>query len=221
MSNSISIANERSKVQTLGETFTSDKTGYTMIVDTGYAGEKEEHLEYLLNFRVYKEMELEKDESSIGFHYTNTQNMRRRPIYGKNGWSYQPTMCNTIKVDCKTGEGCPQCHNREELVYHPLVFKTKLCEQMLDSHGCCTKQGRHCAKAHNQYDKRVPNNNRLPDEISRESDLQSLTTDVVQMICENKRYFFEDKMNNIQHVINNGIQNANTRNKIMGKFDNI
>jgi len=58
-----------------------------MIVDTGYAGEKEEHLEYLLNFRVYKEMELEKDESSIGFHYTNTQNMRRRPIYGKNGWS--------------------------------------------------------------------------------------------------------------------------------------
>lgn len=68
---------------------------------------------------------------------------------------------------------------------------------MVDANGCCTKYGRHCAKAHNQADKRVANNNRQPDEISRETDLQILTTDVVQMICENKNYFFEEKMNNI------------------------
>lgn len=52
LSNSNSIANEHSKVYSLGDSFTSEMTGFKMTIDMGYVNEKEEHLEYLLNFRV-------------------------------------------------------------------------------------------------------------------------------------------------------------------------
>lgn len=128
---------------------------------------------------------MDADESSIGFHYSNNQNRRRRPTYGVNGWNYKPTMCNSIKVECKAGEDCQYCHNREELVYHPLVFKTKLCEYMVDDKNFCTKYGRHCAKAHSNEDKRIASNNK-PAETNSGDDLQMLTNEVLKMISENK-----------------------------------
>jgi len=52
MNLSNSIATDKSSIYITGNTFMSDMTGFKMVVDQGYSGEKAEHLEYLLNFRV-------------------------------------------------------------------------------------------------------------------------------------------------------------------------
>lgn len=42
------------------------------------------------------------------------------------------------------------------MIYHPLVFKTKICESELDEKRHCKKFGQHCAKAHSDNDLRNP-----------------------------------------------------------------
>jgi len=57
---------------------------------------------------------------------------------------------------------------------------------MVDDKNQCTKYGRHCAKAHHTYDKRLPNNNKVISESNGSDDLQTLTHEVMKMINENK-----------------------------------
>jgi hypothetical protein len=58
--------------------------------------------------------------------------------------------------DCPNPMSCQWCLGKDELIYHPLIFKTKMCDGCLDDKGYCSKYGRHCAKAHSEDDLRKP-----------------------------------------------------------------
>ncbi|OII78247.1 zinc CCCH type domain-containing protein [Cryptosporidium andersoni] len=71
---------------------------------------------------------------------------RRCPFYLSNANTirYIPVLCPdiTIKDDessisrCTRGGGCPFAHSYEEINYHPLMYKTRICEQF--QRGDCT-----------------------------------------------------------------------------------
>jgi hypothetical protein len=61
---------------------------------------------------------------------------------------------NDPKATCPAGDKCEYSHCTEEVVYHPLVFKTKLCDHSGDRFSVCKGQGVHCAKAHGEADRR-------------------------------------------------------------------
>jgi len=67
-----------------------------------------------------------------------------------NLFNYIPQECPEYKKQkkCAMGNACYLAHGWLEIIYHPLVFKTKLCESRLKK-GVCSKYGIHCAKAHN------------------------------------------------------------------------
>jgi len=54
---------------------------------------------------------------------------------------------------CSMGTSCYLAHVWLEIIYHPLLFKTKLCESNLKK-GVCRKYGIYCAKAHNENEVR-------------------------------------------------------------------
>jgi len=47
------------------------------------------------------------------------------------------------------GDGCPRSHGYLEMIYHPLLYKTKMCESF-QRNGVCHKKGVYCAKAHKE-----------------------------------------------------------------------
>jgi len=51
------------------------------------------------------------------------------------------------------GTSCYRAHSWLEIIFHPLLFKTKLCESNLKK-GVCRKYGIYCAKAHNESEVR-------------------------------------------------------------------
>jgi len=51
------------------------------------------------------------------------------------------------------GTSCYLAHGWLEIIYHPLLFKTKLCESNLKK-GICRKYGIYCAKAHTENEVR-------------------------------------------------------------------
>jgi len=51
------------------------------------------------------------------------------------------------------GNECYLAHGWLEIIYHPLLFKTKLCKSRLRN-GVCRKYGFYCAKAHNENEVR-------------------------------------------------------------------
>jgi len=50
---------------------------------------------------------------------------------------------------CSMGKNCPLSHGWLEIIYHPLLYKTKLCKSERQN-GVCTKYGVYCAKAHSR-----------------------------------------------------------------------
>jgi len=50
---------------------------------------------------------------------------------------------------CSMGKTCPLSHGWLEIIYHPLLYKTKLCKSEREN-GVCTKYGVYCAKAHSR-----------------------------------------------------------------------
>ena len=78
------------------------------------------------------------------------QSVRRKPERLKSGaWSYLPVACLQRCSD-------PQCafaHTDEEVLYHPLRYKTQACDYALDGNDCCTKYGYHCPFFHAEQDK--------------------------------------------------------------------
>jgi len=84
--------------------------------------------------------------------------MRRVPkiIPSKgNLFNYIPKACPEYKKTkkCSKGDACYLAHGWLEIIYHPLLFKTKLCESSLKE-GVCSEYGIFCAKAHNQKEVR-------------------------------------------------------------------
>jgi hypothetical protein len=82
--------------------------------------------------------------------YHNGKDRRRPPgIY-----KYRSTPCPGAKngddwadpEGCETGEGCQYCHTRTEQQFHPEIYKSTKCNDMLQ-HGYCPR-GPFCAFAH-------------------------------------------------------------------------
>jgi len=51
-------------------------------------------------------------------------------------------------MKCRMGESCPRAHGWLEVIFHPLLYKTKMCKSNLEN-GACRQYGIYCAKAHN------------------------------------------------------------------------
>jgi len=75
---------------------------------------------------------------------------RRVPTQGEDGlFNYIPEPCPQWKKleRCSMGESCPRSHGWLEIIFHPLLYKTKLCKVDLKK-GVCRGYGIYCAKAH-------------------------------------------------------------------------
>jgi len=80
---------------------------------------------------------------------------RRRP---PTGYSPEPCVNEFLQfgevrgdhVICPFGDQCSRCHNIVELLYHPLVFKRRLCMDMLEKESC--PRGSLCAFAHSRME---------------------------------------------------------------------
>jgi len=77
--------------------------------------------------------------------------MRRRvPKQGRKGlFNYIPKPCLQWMKNkrCTFGDSCPRSHGWLEVIYHPLLYKTKLCKSY-HRNGTCREYGVYCAKAH-------------------------------------------------------------------------
>lgn len=79
--------------------------------------------------------------------------MRRRvPKLGEDGrFNYIPKSCPQwlhMNNKCSMGDKCRRSHGWLENIFHPLLFKTKMCKSHIKN-GVCQKYGVYCAKAHN------------------------------------------------------------------------
>jgi len=80
--------------------------------------------------------------------------MRRRvPKYinASGLFNYIPEPCQQWERSktCSRGQNCPLSHGWLEIIYHPLLYKTKLCKSQRHD-GVCTEYGVYCAKAHSR-----------------------------------------------------------------------
>jgi hypothetical protein len=72
------------------------------------------------------------------------QNLRRKPERLFNGiWNYLPFICKVSSC----ASDCEFSHNTEEMVYHPILYKTKICSYATVN-GVCKEKGKFCPNAH-------------------------------------------------------------------------
>jgi len=136
---------------------------------------------------------------------------RRVPIQNRtkaNLFNYIPQACPEYKKrkKCAMGNKCYLAHGWLEIIFHPLLFKTKLCESSLKN-GMCRKYGMYCAKAHNEKEVRnlisiygkdwkrhyeahqsesvKANKNKVNNELSKHSDLSDSSCSSGLMVKEN------------------------------------
>jgi len=64
-------------------------------------------------------------------------------------FNYIPEPCQEFEKfkRCRFGDSCPRSHGWLEIIFHPLLYKTKLCKSRLQN-GVCSEYGIYCAKAH-------------------------------------------------------------------------
>jgi len=77
--------------------------------------------------------------------------MRRRvPEQDNHGrFNYIPEHCTEWQKTkkCRLEDSCPRSHGWLEVIFHPLLYKTKMCRSY-QKNGVCRKYGVYCAKAH-------------------------------------------------------------------------
>jgi len=82
----------------------------------------------------------------------HSQVMRRRvPRLRPDGlFNYIPESCPQWQKakKCNKGDSCHRSHGWLEIIFHPLLFKTKICKSN-HKNGVCREYGVYCAKAHN------------------------------------------------------------------------
>lgn len=76
------------------------------------------------------------------YSHSETQQRRRCPFLLLNKeplvvLRYIPVLCEDIKVECFRGVGCSFAHSEEEILFHPLIYKQKLCAKY---HQCGTQK---------------------------------------------------------------------------------
>jgi len=70
-------------------------------------------------------------------------------------FNYIPEHCPQYKWKkrCKLGDSCFRAHGWLEVIFHPLLYKTKLCKSTHED-GVCRLYGIYCAKAHKRSEMR-------------------------------------------------------------------
>jgi len=70
-------------------------------------------------------------------------------------FNYIPEHCPQYKWKkrCKLGDSCFRAHGWLEVIFHPLLYKTKLCKSIHEN-GVCRLYGIYCAKAHKRSEMR-------------------------------------------------------------------
>jgi len=91
------------------------------------------------------------------FHAHSKIMKRRVPALNEEigTYNYIPEPCPQWRrlKRCSFGENCPRSHGWLEVIYHPLVYKTKLCKSKRKN-GICVEYGVYCAKAHHRFEVR-------------------------------------------------------------------
>jgi len=81
----------------------------------------------------------------------HSRGMKRRvPEQDENGYfNYIPERCPQWQKSkkCCLGNSCTRAHGWMEIIFHPLLYKTKMCRSYLKD-GVCCEYGVYCAKAH-------------------------------------------------------------------------
>jgi len=96
------------------------------------------------------------DHRSCPFFHSSRESDRRRVVLQDGCWEplYSADPC-VEKFDslrpCSLGDSCGFCHSTAELLYHPDVFRKRLCHQ-----GQQCPRGRFCAFAHTRRELLVP-----------------------------------------------------------------
>jgi len=89
--------------------------------------------------------------------YAHSKVMSRRvPRLQHSGlFNYIPEHCPWYKKKnkCRFGDSCFRSHGWLEVIFHPLLYKTKLCESTHEN-GICRSYGIYCAKAHKRSEMR-------------------------------------------------------------------
>ncbi|KAF2075097.1 hypothetical protein CYY_003617 [Polysphondylium violaceum] len=107
---------------------------------------EELHLKYTGGYKtvechsVAKKIECTKDRDC--FYYHKKEEYRRPPFDEGGQLLYSHSPCQT---KC-SHPNCTYSHNDVEIMYHPTIYKTKMCNDYLSNRAC--KKGRWCAFAH-------------------------------------------------------------------------
>ncbi len=85
----------------------------------------------------------EHERHNCWFAHPGFDEFRREVInQTQNNLNYQPELCK--KLDCENKKSCDHCHNKYELLFHPINYKQKLCDQA----GNCKKDRDLCPYIH-------------------------------------------------------------------------
>jgi len=108
----------------------------------------------MYKFRTKKCCDRKCKKGKACFDYHSKDLARRVPKQiptRRNLFNYIPQACPDYKKQkkCPMGNSCHLAHGWLEIIYHPLLFMTKLCECSLKK-GVCKKYGIYCTKAHNE-----------------------------------------------------------------------
>ncbi|KAK7507793.1 hypothetical protein BaRGS_00000758 [Batillaria attramentaria] len=87
-------------------------------------------------------------------HYHNVRDRRRSPKLFK----YRSTPCPNVKhgdewsdpTQCENGDSCVYCHTRTEQQFHPEIYKSTKCNDMVQTGSC--PRGAFCAFAHVEHE---------------------------------------------------------------------
>jgi len=77
---------------------------------------------------------------------------RRVPMQGQQGlFNYIPKPCPEWERNnkCIIGDSCPRAHGWSEMIFHPLLYKTKMCASY-QRYGVCRQKGVYCGNAHKE-----------------------------------------------------------------------
>jgi len=110
--------------------------------------------ECMYKFRTKKcsDKKCKKGKSCFNCHSNNLTRRCPKQIQSRGKlFNYVPKACPEYKKSwkCSKGDACFLAHGWLEIIYHPLIYKTKLCNSRL-MNGVCSKYGIFCAKAHNE-----------------------------------------------------------------------
>lgn len=108
----------------------------------------------ILSFKVFKCMgdPNSHNSKSCPFHHHNFDRRRAPDSYVPEPCEFEFLLEHSedqpyVGLRCPLGDGCGKCHNLVELLYHPLNYKRRLCNESLS----CPR-GAFCAFAHSRFE---------------------------------------------------------------------